>query len=128
MKKDSGKTSKFSFEHAIIATGSYIAGLPGIELDHKKIIDSTDALEIEELPKKLLVIGGGYIGLELGSFFAAMGSKVSVAEMTSGFLPGADRDLVKILENAKLFENTWFETKVEKASVEKEQSKGQPEE
>ncbi len=123
LKKDSGKTSKLSFEYAIIATGSYIAGLPGIELDHKKIIDSTDALEMEELPKKLLVIGGGYIGLELGSFFAAMGSKVSVAEMTSGFLPGADRDLVKILENAKLFENTWFETKVEKASVEKDKVK-----
>ncbi|MGA9590639.1 MAG: dihydrolipoyl dehydrogenase [Salegentibacter sp.] len=123
VKEEGGKTSKRSFEHAIIATGSYIAGLPGIELDHKKIIDSTDALEIEELPKKLLVIGGGYIGLELGSFFAAMGSKVSVAEMTPGFLPGADRDLVKILENAELFENTWFETKVEKASVEKSKVK-----
>lgn len=123
IRREEGKTSKISFEHAIIATGSYIAGLSNIELDHKKIIDSTDALEMDEIPKKLLVIGGGYIGLELGSFFAAMGSKVSVAEMTSGFLPGADRDLVKILEKAELFENTWFETKVEKASAEKNKVK-----
>lgn len=123
IRREEGKTSQVSFEHAIIATGSYISGLPNVELDHRKIIDSTDALEMDEIPKKLLVIGGGYIGLELGSFFAAMGSKVSVAEMTSGFLPGADRDLVKILEKAELFENTWFETKVEKASVEKNKVK-----
>lgn len=115
---EEGEKLKLRFKNAILATGSYVAGLPRIELDHRNIIDSTDALDMEEIPEKLLVIGGGYIGLELGSFYAAMGSKVSVAEMTQGFLPGADRDLVKILEKAALFENTWFETKVEHVSKE----------
>lgn len=123
VKPEEGNSFELEFENAIIATGSFISGLPNVELDHKQVIDSTDALELDEIPKKLLVIGGGYIGLELGSFYAAMGSKVSVAEMTPGFLPGADRDLVKILEKAKLFENTWFETKVEKVFKQKNKVK-----
>ena len=86
-----------TFEHAIIATGSRPAAVPGISIDSPRVMDSTAALDLPEIPGSLLVIGGGYIGLELGSVYAALGSKVTVVEMTDGLLPGADRDLVNIL-------------------------------
>lgn len=114
-----GKTSGLSFEKVIIATGSSAVGLPELEIDHEKIWDATDALELKEIPKKMLVVGGGYIGLELGSVYAALGTKVSIAEMTSGFLPGTDRDLVKIFEKNEPFKNVFFETKVEKVKITK---------
>ena len=114
-----GKTSVLSFEKVIIATGSSAVGLPELEIDHEKIWDATDALELKELPKKMLVVGGGYIGLELGSVYAALGTKVSIAEMTPGFLPGADRDLVKVFEKSEAFKNVFFETKVEKVKITK---------
>lgn len=114
-----GNEYTISFENVIIATGSVPVSLPDVKIDHKIIMDSTDALEMDEIPDSMLVIGGGYIGLELGSVYANLGCKVSVAEMTKGFLLGADRDLVKIFEkgNPKLFEATYFETKVERVSV-----------
>ena len=87
-----------TFEHAILATGSRPATIPGLPADSYRLLDSTSALEIENVPTTLLVVGGGYIGLELGSVYAALGSAVSVVEMTAGLLPGADRDLVAILE------------------------------
>jgi dihydrolipoamide dehydrogenase len=90
-------TGTLSFEHAIIATGSYPTKVPGLSIDSPRVMDSTGALELPDVPKSLLVIGGGYIGLELGSVYAALGSKVTVVEMTPGLLPGADRDLVNIL-------------------------------
>jgi dihydrolipoamide dehydrogenase len=93
-----GVEGELVFEQAILATGSRPIMLPGIELDSLKIIDSTGALELTDIPKTLLVVGGGYIGLELGSAYAAMGSQVSVVEMTNGLLPGCDRDLVSILK------------------------------
>lgn len=114
---------ELEFENLILATGSVNFSLPGIEIDHKKVIDSKDALDLKEIPKSMLVIGGGYIGLELGSVYAALGSKVSVAEMTSGFLPGADRDLVKVFEKEHPFEELYFNTKVEKVSVTKNKVK-----
>jgi dihydrolipoyl dehydrogenase len=86
-----------TFEHAIIATGSRPSTVPGMNLDSPRLMDSTGALEIPDIPKSLLVVGGGYIGLELGTVYAALGTKVTVVEMTSGLLPGADRDLVNIL-------------------------------
>jgi len=86
-----------TFEHAIIATGSRPSTVPGMTLDSPRLMDSTGALEIPDIPKSLLVVGGGYIGLELGTVYAALGTKVTVVEMTSGLLPGADRDLVNIL-------------------------------
>ena len=86
-----------SFAHAIIATGSRPAGVPGLSIDSPRVMDSTAALDLPEVPKSLLVVGGGYIGLELGTVYAALGSKVTVVEMTDGLLPGADRDLVNIL-------------------------------
>jgi len=86
-----------TFEHAILATGSRPATIPGLPEGSDRVLDSTGALELRDVPKRLLVIGGGYIGLELGTVYAALGSKVSVVEMTAGLLPGADRDLVNVL-------------------------------
>jgi dihydrolipoamide dehydrogenase len=86
-----------AFEHAIIATGSRPAAVPGLSIESDRVMDSTAALDLPDIPASLLVVGGGYIGLELGSVYAALGSKVTVVEMTDGLLPGADRDLVNIL-------------------------------
>jgi dihydrolipoamide dehydrogenase len=88
---------KLGFEHCILATGSFPTKVPGVSIDSPRVLDSTSALELADVPKRLLVIGGGYIGLELGTVYAALGSKVSVVEMTDGLLPGADRDMVGIL-------------------------------
>ena len=85
------------FEHAIVATGSRPATVPGLSIDSPRVMDSTAALDLPDVPKSLLVVGGGYIGLELGTVYAALGSRVTVVEMTGGLLPGADRDLVNIL-------------------------------
>jgi dihydrolipoamide dehydrogenase len=90
-------TQSLTFEHAIIATGSHPSRVPGLDLKSDRLMDSTGALELPDIPKSLLVVGGGYIGLELGSVYAALGTKVTVVEMTDGLLPGADRDLVNIL-------------------------------
>ena len=90
-------TDTLTFDHAIIATGSRPATVPGLSIDSPRLMDSTAALEIPDIPKSLLVVGGGYIGLELGTVYAALGTRVTVVEMTGGLLPGADRDLVNIL-------------------------------
>ena len=85
------------FDHAILATGS-VPALPGnLKVDDPRVMDSTDALDLPDIPKSMLVVGGGYIGLELGTVYATLGSAVTVVEMTAGLLPGADRDLVDIL-------------------------------
>ncbi|MDA1185705.1 MAG: dihydrolipoyl dehydrogenase [Acidobacteria bacterium] len=89
--------TELQFEHCVVATGSHPTRVPSLSLESPRMLDSTSALELPDIPKSLLVIGGGYIGLELGSVYAALGSKVSVVEMTSGLLPGADRDLVGVL-------------------------------
>ena len=95
--REGAGTETLAFEHAIIATGSRPASIPGLTIDSPRLMDSTGALDVPEIPKSLLVVGGGYIGLELGSVYAALGSKVTVVEMTGGLLPGADRDLENIL-------------------------------
>ncbi|HEY0875029.1 MAG TPA: dihydrolipoyl dehydrogenase [Vicinamibacterales bacterium] len=95
--KTTGEKDSLTFEHAIVATGSHPTKVPGLSIESDRLMDSTSALEIPEIPKSLLVIGGGYIGLELGSVYAALGTKVTVVEMTGGLLPGADRDLVNVL-------------------------------
>ena len=94
---ENGSNGVLTFDQAILATGSRPLMLPGVQTS-SRIIDSTGALELTDIPKTLLVVGGGYIGLELGSAYAAMGSKVSVVEMTNGLLPGCDRDLVSVLK------------------------------
>jgi dihydrolipoamide dehydrogenase len=92
-----GEKESVTFEHAIIATGSQPAKVPGLSIDSPRLMDSTGALDLPDIPKSLLVVGGGYIGLELGTVYAALGTKVTVVEMTGGLLPGADRDLVNVL-------------------------------
>jgi dihydrolipoamide dehydrogenase len=106
--------SRLRFEHAILATGSRPAAVPGLALESPRVMDSTAALEIKTIPKNMLVVGGGYIGLELGTVYAALGAEVSVVEMTSGLLPGADRDLVSILAKRieKIFKGVMLNSRV----------------
>ena len=92
-----GQKQTLTFQNAIIATGSHVAPLPGIEVVSPHILDSTSALDLQSIPKTLLVIGGGYIGLELGTAYAALGSKVQLAEMTDALLTGVDKDLVRFV-------------------------------
>jgi dihydrolipoamide dehydrogenase len=101
-------------DYIILATGSEPTKIPALTVDNPRVLDSTGALDLPEVPGRLLVIGGGYIGLELGSVYAALGSKVSVVEMTDGLLPGADRDLVRVLAQRveKTFERVMLSTKV----------------
>jgi dihydrolipoamide dehydrogenase len=108
--------TELQFEHLILATGSHPTKIPSLSLDSPRMMDSTSGLDLPDVPASLLVIGGGYIGLELGSVYATLGSKVSVVEMTPGLLPGADRDLVQVLEKRlkKLFANIMLNTKVVK--------------
>ena len=95
---DGGK-QQIEFDHAILSTGSRSVMIPGVpEGAEDRIWDSTKALELERVPRSLLVIGGGVIGLELGSVYSALGSQVSVVEMLPGLIPGADRDLVRVLQ------------------------------
>jgi dihydrolipoamide dehydrogenase len=105
---------ELKYEHAILAVGSRPAVIPSLNIKSPRVLDSTSALEIPDVPKRLLVIGGGYIGLELGTVYAALGSEVSVVEATDGLLPGADRDLVKVLEKRvrETFKNIYLSTKV----------------
>lgn len=97
IEKADGSTEQLAFDKAILATGSRPARVGSLWIDSPRMMDSTGALELPDIPKTLLVIGGGYIGLELGSVYAALGTKVTVVEMTAGLLAGADRDLVQIL-------------------------------
>jgi dihydrolipoamide dehydrogenase len=94
LAKAGGAEERLSFDRIVIATGSRPAVIPTLKLDSPRLLDSTSALNLQDVPHTLLVIGGGYIGLELGTVYAALGARVSVVEMTSGLLPGADRDLV----------------------------------
>ena len=112
--KVDGTRETLTFEHCIIATGSVPTKIPGISIESDRLIDSTGALELPEVPGSLLVVGGGYIGLELGTVYAALGSRVTVVEMTPGLLPGADRDLVNILAKrvTAMCEAVWLNTKV----------------
>jgi len=112
--KDGKAADALPFDYAIVATGSQPAKVPGLSIDSPRVMDSTGALELPDIPRSLLVVGGGYIGLELGSVYAALGTKVTVVEMTDGLLPGADRDLVNILARRieKMCEAVLLNTKV----------------
>ena len=105
---------KLTFDHCILAVGSLPAKIPAFDLPTDRIMDSTSALELKDIPESLLIVGGGYIGLEMGTVYAELGSKTSVVELTSGLLPGADRDLVKPLHTRleKLFKGIYLDTKV----------------
>jgi dihydrolipoamide dehydrogenase len=105
---------RLRFERCIIATGSSPAKIPALDLPTPRVMDSTAALALPDVPDSLLVVGGGYIGLEMGTVYAALGSKVTVVELTDGLLPGADRDLVKPLHKKleTLFKAIHLNTKV----------------
>ncbi len=110
-----GETGQLEFEQLVVATGSIPVRPATLTIDDERVMDSSDALELTEIPGKLLVVGGGYIGLELGSVYAALGSRISVVEMESGLLPGADRDLVRPLSRAldEQFESIRTQTSVD---------------
>lgn len=114
VEKTDGTTEEIVFEKAILATGSVPAKIPGLSIDSQRVMDSTSALELNDVPKKLLVIGGGYIGLELSTVYSSLGSEVTVVEMLPGLLPGADCDLVSVLEKRlkTTLKNIYTETKV----------------
>jgi len=106
---------RITFDHLILATGSTPAMPPVFNLGSDRIMDSTGALRLQDVPPRLLVIGGGYIGLEMGTVYAHLGSQVSVVELTPGLLPGADRDLVRPLHkrlNGLFGDRIYLETKV----------------
>ncbi|MEW6320535.1 MAG: dihydrolipoyl dehydrogenase [Acidobacteriota bacterium] len=109
-----GGSTEVQVDAIILATGSHPATIPSLTLESPRVLDSTGALDLPEIPRTLLVVGGGYIGLELGSVYAALGTRVSVVEMTPGLLPGADRDLVAPLQKRveQTFERVMLATKV----------------
>ncbi|MFZ0955388.1 MAG: NAD(P)/FAD-dependent oxidoreductase, partial [Candidatus Sulfotelmatobacter sp.] len=112
--KSDGSEETLAFDRIILATGSRPAMVPSLKIDSPRMMDSTGALSLEDIPGSLLVVGGGYIGLELGSVYAALGTRVTVVEMLPGLLPGADRDLVLPLNKRleKLFDSILLNTTV----------------
>jgi len=105
--KDDGSIETITAEHIIIATGSKPSSLKGVEIDKKRVITSTEALNLDEVPNHLLIIGGGVIGLELGSVYARLGAKVSVVEYMDAIIPGMDRSLGKDFQ--KILQKQGFE-------------------
>ena len=111
-----GASQTVTFDHCILASGSRPARIPAFDVGSPLVMDSTGALELADVPQSLLVVGGGYIGLEMGTVYAELGSKVTVVELTDALLPGADRDLVKPLQKRLegLYEAILLNTKVVK--------------
>jgi dihydrolipoamide dehydrogenase len=118
--KDGNKT--IGFKNAIIAAGSSVAKIPGFPYDDQRLIDSTGALELRQIPKRMLVIGGGIIGLEMACVYDALGTKVTVVEFLDGLIPAADRDIVKPLQKRieKRYEAIYLKTKVSKLEAKPE--------
>jgi len=109
-----GTKQVVGFENCIIAAGSSVTKLPFIPWEDERVWDSTDALELHNIPKRLLVVGGGIIGLEMATVYSALGAKVTVVELSPGLIPGADRDLIRPFEKSlkKKYENIFTSTKV----------------
>lgn len=110
-----------SFDYCIIAAGSSVARIPGFPYDDSRIIDSTDALKLEKIPKHMLVIGGGIIGLEMATVYAALGSKISIVEYMDQLIPSADADLIKPLYRRlkKRYEAIYLQTRVTQVEAKK---------
>jgi len=111
---EDGTKTTVGFDNCIIAAGSRVTKLPFIPWDDPRVMDSTDALELEEVPKRMLVVGGGIIGLEMATVYDALGSQITVVELGPGLMPGADRDIVRPLERRikKKYENIFLNTRV----------------
>ncbi len=109
-----GSKQTVKFANCIIAAGSRVTKLPFIPWSDPRVMDSTDALELPEIPKRMLVVGGGIIGLEMATVYHALGAKITVVELSPGLMPGADRDIVKPLHNQikGMYENIYLNTKV----------------
>jgi dihydrolipoyl dehydrogenase len=103
-----------SFDHCIIAAGSRVTKIPSFPNDDPRMMDSTDALELKEIPKRLLVIGGGIIGLEMATVYEALGAKITIVEMQDGLIPGADKDIIRPLAKRlkSRYENIYLKTAV----------------
>jgi dihydrolipoamide dehydrogenase len=112
-------TQMVRFKNAIIAAGSHSFKVPGFPFDDPRVIDSTGALELKDVPARMLVVGGGIIGLEMAEVYSTLGSKVTIVELGDGLIPGADRDVVKVLENRikKRFEAIYTNTKCAKVEA-----------
>ena len=110
-----------TFDNAIVAAGSSVARIPGFPYDDPRIIDSTGALALQDVPKRMLIIGGGIIGLEMATVYDALGSKISVVELADGLIPGADKDLVRPLHKRieKRYEAIYLKTKVTRIEAQK---------
>ena len=115
LEETDGRKGRLNAEHIVLATGSRPGAIGGLSFDSQRVMDSTDALELSEIPETMLVVGAGYIGLELGSVYAALGTKVTMVEMMPGILPGADRDIVAVFERraGQLFDSIILNTTVE---------------
>ena len=111
---EDGKVTTVSFDQCIIAAGSEPVHLPFLPHDDERVIDSTGALELKDVPKRMLVLGGGIIGLEMACVYDALGSKVTIVELMDQIIPGADKDIVKPLHNRikGRYENILLKTKV----------------
>jgi len=120
INKTGGGEESLRFDHAILATGSAPAKPAALAINDARVMDSTAALDLPDVPKSLLVVGGGYIGLELGSVYAALGSVVTIVEMAGGLLPGADRDLVDVLAKRvnRVMKSVLLNTRVIKMAAE----------
>ena len=114
VEQEDGTTKTIAFENAIIAAGSRVIKLPFIPHDDPRVMDSTDALELEEIPERLLVIGGGIIGLEMAQVYDSLGSNITVVELGDTIIPGADKDISKPLlkKIKKQYENVYLKSKV----------------
>ncbi|MBM3360819.1 MAG: dihydrolipoyl dehydrogenase [Betaproteobacteria bacterium] len=119
--KANGQTETIGFEHCIIAAGSQSTKFPGVK-DDPRIMDSTGALELKDIPKRLLIVGGGIIGLEMGTVYDALGSQVSIVELSDGLIQGCDRDLVRPLQKRmeQRFEKIMLNTKVTSIEAKKD--------
>jgi dihydrolipoyl dehydrogenase len=114
VEAEDGSKKVVAFENCIIAAGSSVLRLPFVPWEDERVWDSTDALELNNIPKRLLVVGGGIIGLEMATVYHALGAKVTVVELSPGLIPGADRDLIRSFEKIlkKRYENIFVNTKV----------------
>jgi len=114
VEDDEGKAQQISFDNCIIAAGSRVTKLPFIPWEDPRVMDSTDALELEEVPKRLLVVGGGIIGLEMATVYDALGSDITIVELSPSLIPGTDKDIIRPLERRikKKYENIYLNTKV----------------
>lgn len=112
--KQDGTQEIVTFDHAILATGSRPVVPPNMRINSERVMDSTSALNLPDIPGTMLVVGGGYIGCELGSVYATLGTKVTVVEMMAGLVPGADRDLAAVLSRKleKVFHKVLLKTRV----------------